>query len=1036
MFWLKSRAVLISYLAVACIGFTACSDDDGGGTKGLNDFLPEVPSPTGDAQAAWAGEITSANTDELIDGPASSGMIGDFYMRNDKGRFVIQSATRVIGVIPQGGNLVDAVPLDGSGNDAAVDHFGELAMIYLVGRTCRHDSIEIVQDGSGGGAAVLRARGMAEANQFINLRGMGLLSVPLDLDPDVPDDMECATTYVLEPGSSRLNVRWTLFNGGTRKVKGPFGMFNDTGGQIETFAPTRGHERLGIDALTDATDAAPIEYVVYEGPKVSYGLLPVHEDPATTNSSFLIAGVSVVLYGAEKLLDIVNPDFFHLDLPDGDGITMGVDVSVGLDPADAEEQFRQITGEAVATVSGSVAWGTGGTPPDARVGLFSDDNNNGQLDDDDKIRTVTDIDASGNFSASVKPGDYLLLAEVKNQGRSTVTKVTVPAAGLSGQSMTVPSPVTYDYSITDDATGNMIPGKLTIIGRHPVTPDKRMFEAYDRYYGLIDMLWSLRGTSVDIGDGADKKIVLPVGGPYRIMVTRGTEWSMADVIVSPTAGETPAQLQFVLRRVVPTTGYVSTEHHVHLVGSPDSPVLRPKRIATMVADGVEVWSATDHDYVSDLQPIVESMDVAMHTRAIAGLETTPFAYGHFNSYPITPDNNMPNRGAIDHAQGMDGYAMLPGEIFDAMRAKGAELVQVNHPRNTNGITDFMQYFDRSKITYDYEGRSITGDGFRQPVPNDWLRLPGTELFSDSFNALEVWNGFDMGDTNDDGVREVRSADMVMRDWFTFLSFGKDITPVGNSDTHTAVKDPGGMPRTLVRVGDDSPSALSDGSIVAEVLNTMTANGVAKDLVITNGPHIAVTVEGDSGGSALGRIITPSGSVTFNVTVYSPMWAQIDTIEVFSNATPEVGRAALSDSALRPVSCATTRTGFIEGDTCEDAPVGGAQVLTVNTVDAGGGFERYEATFSFTFTQAEIAALNRAGATNGDAWFVFRVNGSRAIFPILTNEVLNEDNVDTLVSGDSSAQDAVLFNDGVHASAFTSAVYVDFDGGGYTAIFAP
>jgi len=534
---------------VCVVGLTGCGDD---GATGLDKFLPEVPKPTGDPQSVWAGQITSANDYELIDGPARSGMVGDFFMRNSKGRFVIQSATRVIGVVPEGGNLVDAVPLDAQGNDAATDQFGELSMIYLVGRTCRHDEIEVVQDGSGGGAAVIRARGMAEANQFINLRGMGFLSIPLDLDPDVPDQVECATTYILEPDSNRLQVKWTLYNGGEHKINGPFGMFNDTGGEVETFAPTRGHERLGISALTEATEPAPIEYVVYQAPNVSYGILPNHPDPATTNSSFLIAGVSVVLYGAESLLDIVNPDYFHLHLDAGDGVTMAADFSVGLDPADAEEAFRDMVGEPTATLSGSVTWNGGGVPDNAMVGVFTDDNGNGELDEDDNVRTLMDVDAQGNYSGNIKPGDYLIMAGVKNQARSTVMKVTVPAAGLSGQDMTLPKPVVYDYSITDDETGDMIPGKITIIGRHPLTPDKRMFEVYDRYFGLIDMIWSMRGTSVDVGDGADRQIVLPVGGTYRVMVMRGTEWSMADTVLTPTAGETPAQLQFVLRHVVPT----------------------------------------------------------------------------------------------------------------------------------------------------------------------------------------------------------------------------------------------------------------------------------------------------------------------------------------------------------------------------------------------------------------------------------------------------------------------------------------------------
>src|SRR5690606_20502487 len=93
---------------------TACG---GGGpaAPSLDDFLPEIPAPTGEPQAAWAGPITPASTAELIPGPARSGLVGDFFMRNAHGRYVIQTATRVIGAVPQGGNLVDAVPVGPDG---------------------------------------------------------------------------------------------------------------------------------------------------------------------------------------------------------------------------------------------------------------------------------------------------------------------------------------------------------------------------------------------------------------------------------------------------------------------------------------------------------------------------------------------------------------------------------------------------------------------------------------------------------------------------------------------------------------------------------------------------------------------------------------------------------------------------------------------------------------------------------------------------------------------------------------------------------
>jgi hypothetical protein len=1017
-------------VALAALG-VGCGDD---GADSLEDFLPEIPQPTGDAQAVWAGAITTSNTEDLIDGPATSGMVGDFYMRNAAGRYVIQSPTRVIGVIPQGGNLVDAVAVDADGNDVSEDHFGELSMVYLLGRTCEHNEIEVLQDGSGGGAAVVRATGVSGNNDFINLRGIGILNIPLDLDPDIPDEVECATTYVLEPGSATLNVHWTMYNPGEDDIVGPFGSLNDTGGENESWAPTRGFERLGIEAITSAGEPAPIEYAVYQGPGAAYGILPRHEVEAT-NSTFLVAGVSIVLYGAENLLDILNPDAFYLDLPAGGGLTHRVDVSVGSDAADAEEQFRIGRDEALAEISGTTQWQAAATPVAARVGLYSDENGNGQIDEGDLIRSYMDADADGSYSGMVPPGNYLARAEVKNVSRSDAKAVALGDSGMSGLTLDLPDPVYFDFDITDDATGNTIPGKISIIGQHPAYPDSNVFEIYDRKAGLVDIKWSIRGTTTDMGDGADARLALPAGGTYKVIVSRGTEWSVDAAVVSPIAGDPVGQLDFTLRRVADTPGYISSEYHVHSVGSPDSPVGFDKRIATMVADGVEVFASTEHDYVADLGPLITSMGLERHVASIPGIEVTPFTYGHFNAWPITPDTTQPNNGAIDWARGAgEGYAMIPGEIYDAMRAAGAELVQVNHPRSVSGITDFQQAFDRAGLVFDYERRSIDGDLLKAPVPNEWMRLPDVSLWDDSFNALEVWNGFDMEDSNDDGVREIARLDAVMRDWFNFTSFGMQIVPIGSSDTHTAIKDPAGMPRTYVRVADDSPDAIANGNAVGDILDTLTGNNVPIDVIVTNGPHVEVTVEGDDGGSALGRTFDMSGpgEVTFNIRIVSPDWAQFDTIELFANNTQDIDD---NTTALHPVACATSRAldSMAVNDVCMTAATAPV-VVSVDLVDAGNGFLRYEATVSFTVSASDV--VNREGATGTDAWFVARVRGSRAVFPILFDDAMTEDNVDTLVSGTQQQIDAILDGVGVPATAFTSPIFVDFDGGGYTAIFEP
>lgn len=1019
----RCRSSALAVLTCALLG-TGCGDNTNG--SGLDTFLPPIPPPTGDAQGVFAGEITAAKTGELLKGPAASGMVGDFYMRNSKVAFTIQSPTRVIGVVPQGGNLVDAVLYDGT-KQTVEDHFGELSMIYVLGRTCEHETIEVLADGSGGGVAAIRARGKSGNNDFINIKAINALPVSATVDPDIPDKIECATTYILEPGASNLQVYHTLYNAGEDKVTGPMGTMTDTGGATESWGNLRGFERLGVENIASLGSPSPIDYVMYQGPGIAYGIIPRHDAP-TTHSQFLIAGVSVLLLGNEALLDIIDKDKFYLSLVPNAGFNQRYDIGVGKDAAQVDQIFRGGAGEVLTDIGGTVTFSNGGPATGARVGIFRDDNNNNMLDATDRIESYADVDATGKFAAKISAGNHLVRAEVQNIGRSPTV-----AAG-SAVALTVPSPMKVDFTILDDQTNMPIPGRLLVVGNNPTSADARVFSSYDQLTGVVASAHNIRGTTVDLGDGADPALQLPAGGTYRVYATRGTEYSYDSQPVSGTADQ---NLTFKLRRVAPATGYYSTEWHVHQVGSPDSPVLAEERLRSAASAGVEMFAVTDHDYVADLQPLVESMQLQSLVRVLPGIEVTPFAYGHYNAWPMNVADTDPSHGAVDWARVNNGFGMTPKQIYETMRSRGAKMVQVNHPRGS-GIGQFQAAFDRANLKYDFTAKTMFGDFASADVPNEWLRLPEESLWSPTFSGLEVWNGFTMSDTNGDTIRENLSLDRVMADWFSMLSLGFYVSPAGNSDTHTSVKDPMGMPRTYVRVADDSAAALQSGAAVEAVLATQTrktaaGTDVANDIVVTNGPMIDVK----SGAMpVLGKVVTagPSG-VTLTVTLTAADWAQFDTLEVFANSTPKSPIANNSDSSLVPLKCWTSRpvAALDAKDPCKRASLA-AEAMTVTLAPAGANHRRYEATVTVTLDDADI--LNRAGAVGKDAWLVFRVRGDRSIFPIMPDGVLSPDLLPAALSGDASMIATAFAGKGISAEAFTSPVFVDFDGGGYRAPFAP
>ena len=1022
---------------VCCVSaFSACGDNKGTGGQSIEDYYPELPPESGAGQLAFAGPITTSNTQELIPGPASSGVIGDYFMRNGEARFVIGAPTPFVGIVTPGGNLVDAAAIAADGSDESPDHFGETAILYQMGRQCRHSSIEIVRDGSGGGPAVLRAHGMTGFNQHVNLRGLGVLPIPNSLLPELDDGAECATTYILDPGSKTLETHLTLFNPTEELITGPMGALSDTGGEVFIFLPGTGFSRLGD--ISEAINGGGTEsaYMAWQGPDVAYGIIPRHGDVNTPNGSISILGVSVYFFGVKEFLDALQGSknkFFRAE--GGQGFTFQMDVFVGRDAADVEREFQRLSGGATVEISGNVSFPEGGPASGVRVGIFRDNNSDGEVDSEDTIVSYINGLPDGSYSGAIPAGSYLLRAEIAGLARSSAVAVST-TSGAAEANLSLDKPVQIDYRVVDDGDADaLIPARITIIGEHPMPPDLRTYGKFDFFTGIVRSQMSQRGTSTDLGDGADAPILLPAGD-YRALVSRGTEWSIAEVRMTIASGDTPPEQEFRLRRLVDTSGYISSEYHVHSIGSPDSPIPNDRRVATALADGIEFYATTDHDYISEHQSIIEAQGLDRMVRSIAGAEISPLVYGHFNAWPLERDPDSPTGGAVDWPLGNGDFVMSPSEIFSAARGLGAELVQVNHPRK--GLarsSDITEHFDRMALAFDYENKTFQGVESAMPVPVEWLRLPpeSGQLFSDEFNSLEVWNGFGMMDTNGDGVMEMANLDIVMRDWFNFLSFGKQVAPIASSDTHTEVIDAMGMPRTMVRVSDDSSSAILSGtSLTREILDVLQgAAGKFVDLIMTDGPQLAITVDGDD--RPLGKVIDgSSGTIELKIDVQSPDWAEIDTIEIFSNATPEVGQVISSE--LYPIACFTTRISLEDNDPCQMAGLGGAATLTVNSVDLGGGFSRFESSITVSITPSDIPV--RAGSSGTDAWFVIRVRGTRSIYPLFVGNLFEDEDVSIFVDGDANAVENALLGRGRPATAITSAFYVDFDGAGFKAQFAP
>jgi hypothetical protein len=144
------------------------------------------------------------------------------------------------------------------------------------------------------------------------------------------------------------------------------------------------------------------------------------------------------------------------------------------------------------------------------------------------------------------------------------------------------------------------------------------------------------------------------------------------------------------------------------------------------------------------------------------------------------------------------------------------------------------------------------------------------------------------------------------------------------------------------------------------------------------------------------------------------------------------------SSLQPLKCWTSRTlnTLHAMDPCTLARTAPESMTVTTQTVAGAGTHRFRrAQITITLTAADIRTI-RSGATGSDAWLVLRVRGDRSIFPLLPNDVVDDQTLPVLVGGTAQEIDLVLNGRGVPAIAFAAPVFLDFDGNGYRAPFQP
>jgi hypothetical protein len=908
---------------------------------------------------------------DLIGGGYAQARAGDVLLANDKVRVVIQQPTRTISPAPYGGAIIDA-DLVRSGEPGR-DAFGKIVPLYAFGRTPAVNRVEILEDGSKGGYAVVAATGPDTVLDYINVTNVlneYLGAVELRSDPNTSVPLLVTTYYVLSPGETRVRLLSAFCNQGSTPITTMVGDLVDSGGETEFFNPTGCANGLGADGcLVD-----PSKWFGYQASGVAYGYRSYStrdRKTVSTNAVLSIAGVVGVLSeGKDRdgLLSWTSPSREPVGafgiLPVEPRLFLR-DFFIEQDLARVQAGMLALDGAPRSRLDVTVLDGAGQPVPQGRVAVYGAESQ--------KPVALAIADAQGKARFDVPVGNYRVSTGAPGAAIENPIDVAAPTTGESQVTVRQGGQRTLTVTVRDPF---MQPLTAKVIVKCPsgVCPNER---------AKLKPFFAVEPTPSDVQAIAfvpatgTTQIPLPPG-TYEVFVTRGPEYS-AFPDSFPTRGQTfdlsasDGRLDVTLAQVVDTTGWISADLHVHAVGSPDSTVPNAVRVASFAAEGVDVMVSTDHDYVTDFAPVVRDLGLEASMASLIGCEVTPFDYGHQNVFPITVREG-PGGGAFDWAGG-DGPSLRLDQLYGGLRGAWPEVViQMNHPRGGQGSSLTQLKVDTAR------GSSAANPATFRMEPNPAATATDTKLFSLDFDAIELMNG-------------TSSSLAVANDWLTFLSRGWVKTATAVSDTHDRDATTGGYGRTWLYLGADATPARFKPARFTAAMKQHRAIG-------SSGPFVTLTVkraDGRGTAAAIGETFSVPANTPLELTVdvQAPEWMQFDAIEILSHAPGRESVNGVSNADWPPSRILSRK----------DLPIG---TLPVEPVPGLNGFtaRRVHVVERFTVTPA------------ADTWYVAMVRSSsaaRTLAPLAWTGV--------------RCTNGVCRPTDNRAEAFTNAILIDADGSG-------
>lgn len=746
----------------------------------------DLTDPLGDDQARAGFVVAEA---ELIGGPKADGRIGDIKLYNSRIRVIIETSGRSAGGYRfWGGNIVDADVVRDPGEPGR-DLFGEIGHSWNLG-IFEPETVEIIEDGRvPGTAAHVRLTGR-------NGRFDWAESFVRDIVSPSMVEVEVTYDYILAPGDRHVQHAMTVRNVGADDANIDFPLvLSNHGDGLRQWNANQG---FGVDM--GAVDAIRLT-----SRDVAYALQPMD-----TDFSVIFEYSNVVLTQQGPLFltpgeEATRNYRFHVTDQADSGLTEGISA----DP------------RRLGLLQGKV---TLPDTADANTGYVT-------LLRNDRPITFAPLAADGTYAVFAPAGAYQAQAFVSQHAPSTAEAIQLDEGADATWDASIAAAAVLNVTVSTPG-GDPVPARvMAIVPEDDEATPSPYAPAAARVGSDGDWTWLSAGSGGKISgvglaglDGVTR-ITVPAGR-YRVVASRGFEYEIDEVEVTAD-GESAVEL--TIEKVVDTTGWVSSDFHIHALRSPDSDVDYPTRARQALTENLDVPMITEHVQIGSVQSVADALGFGAEVLSPSAQEVTTFQYGHFNAFPMLERPEEFNRGAVFP------YDKTPAELFAAIRSQsdGDEIIQVNHPRGGG----FGAYFSWAE----YDASTGTAGN------------PGWDM---NWDAIEVFNGGCGGG----------SGAETFRDWVSFTNLGARKVLGSGGDSHRE-NDPIGLPRNWIHV---------DKAAVAADPQTLVAAVRARRVVVSCGPFVTVAA---SSGEGLGELaaVAEDGSVTFAVQVQAPGW--IDLVEV-------------------------------------------------------------------------------------------------------------------------------------------------------------